>query len=68
MIASESVALDSQGFQLERDVAPGEAVYIDVDGNLHTRVSTEPGRFTPCIFELVYFARPGFANGQHLCL
>ncbi|MCB1671905.1 MAG: amidophosphoribosyltransferase [Gammaproteobacteria bacterium] len=58
MMASESVALDSQGFELVRDVAPGEAVYIDVDGNLHAKVCTEPGRFTPCIFEHVYFARP----------
>jgi len=58
MIASESVALDSQRFSIERDVAPGEAVYIDVDGNLHTRVCTEPGTHTPCIFEHVYFARP----------
>ena len=58
MIASESVALDSQGFTLERDIAPGEAVFIDVDGNLHTRVCTEPGTHTPCIFEHVYFARP----------
>jgi len=58
MIASESVALDSQGFTLERDVAPGEAVYIDVDGELHTQLCTEPGVHTPCIFEHVYFARP----------
>ena len=58
MIASESVALDSQGFTLERDVAPGEAVYIDIDGELHTQVCTEPGVHTPCIFEHVYFARP----------
>ncbi|PCJ28705.1 MAG: amidophosphoribosyltransferase [SAR86 cluster bacterium] len=58
MIASESVALDSQGFTIERDVAPGEAVYIDVDGNLHTQVCTDPGEHTPCIFEQVYFARP----------
>ena len=58
MIASESVALDSQGFTIERDVAPGEAVYIDVNGNLHTKVCTEPGLYTPCIFEHVYFARP----------
>ncbi len=58
MIASESVALDSQGFDIERDVAPGEAVYIDVDGNLHTEICTEPGEHTPCIFEHVYFARP----------
>jgi amidophosphoribosyltransferase len=58
MIASESVALDSQGFALIRDVAPGEAVYIDVRGNLHTRICIEPGEHTPCIFEHVYFARP----------
>lgn len=58
MIASESVALDSQGFSIERDVAPGEAVYIDVKGNLHTQVCTEQGEHTPCIFEHVYFARP----------
>lgn len=58
MIASESVALDSQGFTIERDVAPGEAVYIDVRGNLHTKVCTDAGEHTPCIFEHVYFARP----------
>ena len=58
MIASESVALDSQGFTIERDVAPGEAVYIDVQGNLHTKVCGEPGIHAPCIFEHVYFARP----------
>ena len=58
MIASESVALDSQGFTLVRDVAPGEAVYIDIDGGLHTQLCTEPGLHTPCIFEHVYFARP----------
>ena len=58
MIASESVALDSQGFTLERDVAPGEAVYIDTQGGLQTRLCTEPGEHTPCIFEHVYFARP----------
>ncbi|MEX2469448.1 MAG: amidophosphoribosyltransferase [Pseudohongiellaceae bacterium] len=58
MIASESVGLDAQGFAIERDVAPGEAVYIDVEGKLHTQVCTEPGEHTPCIFEHVYFARP----------
>ncbi|MBL4582328.1 MAG: amidophosphoribosyltransferase [Gammaproteobacteria bacterium] len=58
MIASESVALDSQGFTIERDVAPGEAVYVDINGELHAQVCTEPGVHTPCIFEHVYFARP----------
>ncbi len=58
MIASESVALDAAGFTLERDVGPGEAVYIDAHGQLHTQVCAEPAAFTPCIFEHVYFARP----------
>tara|TARA_R110002167_G_scaffold110677_7_gene281449 strand:+ start:23750 stop:25282 length:1533 start_codon:yes stop_codon:yes gene_type:complete len=58
MLASESVALDSQGFQIVRDVAPGEAVYIDVKGQIHTRVCAGPAEYTPCIFEHVYFARP----------
>jgi len=39
-------------------VAPGEAVYIDVQGKLHTKVCTDAGEHTPCIFEHVYFARP----------
>jgi amidophosphoribosyltransferase len=58
MLASESVALDSQGFTLIRDVAPGEAVYIDVEGQLHTRLCAGRSEYTPCIFEHVYFARP----------
>jgi len=58
MIASESVALDSQGFTLIRDVAPGEAVYIDVKGNLSTCICGGPAEYAPCIFEHVYFARP----------
>lgn len=58
MIASESVALDSQGFTLVRDVAPGEAIYIDVDGNVHSHQCAEDAKLTPCIFEHVYFARP----------
>lgn len=58
MLASESVALDSQGFSLVRDVAPGEAVYIDAEGDIHTRLCAEDAVHTPCIFEHVYFARP----------
>ena len=58
MIASESVALIAQGFVIERDVAPGEAVYIDLNGKLHTKICTESSRHAPCIFEHVYFARP----------
>jgi len=58
MLASESVALDSQGFKLVRDVAPGEAVYIDQDGNMESKICADNVSLTPCIFEHVYFARP----------
>lgn len=58
MIASESVALDVLGFTLIRDLAPGEAVYITEDGQLHTRQCAANPRLTPCIFEHVYLARP----------
>ena len=58
MIASESVALDALDFELVRDIEPGEAVFIDVDGNLHTQQCAENPKLTPCIFEHVYFARP----------
>ncbi len=58
MIASESVALDVAGFKSVRDIAPGEAVFIDIDGNLHTEQCATHAKTTPCIFEYVYFARP----------
>ena len=58
MIASESVALDSQGFSVERDVAPGEGVYIDKNNKLYTKKCAKEESHTPCIFEHVYFARP----------
>jgi amidophosphoribosyltransferase len=58
MVASESVALDAVGFELERDILPGEAVFIDKRGYLHSRQSSARSSYTPCIFEFVYFARP----------
>ncbi len=58
MIASESVAIDVLGFELIRDLEPGEAVYIDVDGNIFTRQCAENPMLAPCIFEHVYLARP----------
>jgi amidophosphoribosyltransferase len=58
MIASESVALDVLDFQLIRDIEPGEAVFIEADGQLHTQQCTEVADHCPCIFEYVYFARP----------
>ena len=58
IVASESVALDVLGYELIDDVAPGEAIYIDVSGQLHIQQCAESSRLTPCIFEHVYFARP----------
>ncbi|MEA3275347.1 MAG: amidophosphoribosyltransferase [Pseudomonadota bacterium] len=58
MIASESVALDTLGFELIADLSPGEAVFIDVAGNLFTKQCAEQPVLSPCIFEFVYFARP----------
>ena len=58
MIASESVALQVAGFRLERDVQPGECVFIDMHGQLHTHQSKLAHEKSPCLFEYVYLARP----------
>jgi amidophosphoribosyltransferase len=57
-IASENVALDALGFTMLRDLRPGEAVFITLDGELHTHDSVHAEAASPCIFEYVYFARP----------
>jgi len=58
MIASESVALQTSGFELLGDLKPGEAIFIDVDGNQYTQQCAEKTSLSPCIFEYVYLARP----------
>lgn len=58
MVASESVALDALGYEVERDVRPGEAVYIDTTGAVFSREYSKSVQYSPCIFEFVYFARP----------
>ena len=58
MVASESVALEGIGFRFLRDIAPGEAVFIDNDGVMHARQCADNPSLNPCAFEYVYLARP----------
>jgi amidophosphoribosyltransferase len=58
LVASESVALDTLGFKLVRDIAPGEAVFIDEGGNFYSKQCAANPTLNPCIFEYVYLARP----------
>ena len=58
MVASESVALEGTGHRLVRDLAPGEAVFVDLAGAIHERPCADRPALHPCIFEYVYLARP----------
>ncbi|MBP6252612.1 MAG: amidophosphoribosyltransferase [Rubrivivax sp.] len=58
MLASETVALEGTGHKVLRDVAPGEAVFVDLAGGVHTRQCAEHPQHYPCMFEYVYLARP----------
>jgi amidophosphoribosyltransferase len=58
MVASESVAIEGTGHTVVRDVAPGEAVFIDLEGKIHTQQCAENPSLNPCMFEFVYLARP----------
>ena len=58
VVASESVAVDVLGFRLLRDVEPGEAIFIDLDGNFYSKQCVKSKKIAPCIFEYVYLARP----------
>ena len=58
MVASESVAIEGTGHKVVRDVAPGEAIFIDLDGVVHARQCAENPSLNPCMFEYVYLARP----------
>lgn len=57
IVASESVMFSMLDFKYVDDVKPGEVVFIDQQHRLHRQVVT-PGRWKPCLFEYVYFARP----------
>ena len=58
MVASESVAIEGTGHKVIRDVAPGEALFIDLEGTVHARQCAENPSLNPCMFEYVYLARP----------
>ena len=58
MVASESVAIEGTGHKVVRDVAPGEAIFIDLQGRVHARQCAEHPSLNPCMFEYVYLARP----------
>jgi amidophosphoribosyltransferase len=58
IVASESVALEGTGHQVVRDVAPGEALFIDPNGVVHAKQCADNPSLNPCMFEYVYLARP----------
>jgi amidophosphoribosyltransferase len=57
-VVSESVVLDNLGFELIRDLEPGEALFVDKSGAIHLHQCSDDSQLVPCIFEHVYFARP----------
>ena len=58
MVASESVALEGTGHRLQRDIQPGEAIFVDLEGRLQARQCAARPELHPCMFEFVYLARP----------
>ncbi len=58
MLASENVAIEGTGHKAMRDVAPGEAIFVDLEGRVHARQCAENPSLHPCMFEYVYLARP----------
>ncbi|WP_290653689.1 amidophosphoribosyltransferase [Aquisalimonas sp.] len=58
LVASESVAMDTLGFRLIRELDPGEAIFVTLDGHLYTRQCAVAPMNRPCLFEYVYLARP----------
>ncbi|MEY4414544.1 MAG: amidophosphoribosyltransferase [Pseudomonadota bacterium] len=58
MVASETVALEGTGHRIVRDVAPGEAIFIDLEGRVHAEQCAAAPQLHPCMFEYVYLARP----------
>ena len=58
MVGSESVALEGTGHIFDRNIAPGEAIFVTQDGAVHAQQCADKPMLQPCIFEFVYLARP----------
>ena len=58
IVASESLVLESAGYEIVRDVAPGEAIFITRSGEMFSQLCSPHARLVPCSFEYVYLARP----------
>ncbi len=58
IVASESVVIEGTGHEVVRDVAPGEAIFIDMNGTVHAQQCADNPSLHPCMFEFVYLARP----------
>ncbi len=58
ILASESLVLENNDFQIVRDLDPGEAVFISVNGELYSQQCSDNPKLFPCSFEYVYLARP----------
>ena len=58
VVASESLVLESGGYEHVRDVEPGEAILISPDGKMTSQQCAAETRLVPCAFEYIYLARP----------
>ncbi len=58
LLASESVALEGTAHTFERNIEPGEAIFVDLQGQVHAEQCADKPQLNPCIFEFVYLARP----------
>ena len=58
VVASESVVLEASGYDIVRDIDPGEAIVVTPDGTVFEKQCAENPRLVPCSFEYVYLARP----------
>ena len=58
MVASESLVLENNDYQVVRDVDPGEAIFITCSGEFFSKQCSDKPKLVPCSFEYVYLARP----------